>query len=81
MEKIQHVLWYFHTKRFNLYLSIAILTWITKPYSFEEYQTERPRTFRNWQYMKTKVKNFVSNLLKELWQKPGLTLEWGINSL
>ena len=69
-DKVQYCkLWYFHTKKFNWYLNIAISTWITKPYSFEEYETKIRCNFPNGQYMKTKIKSFVLHLSKKLWKK------------
>ena len=47
-------------------LSIAILSWITKPYSFKEYETKTQFIFRNGKYMKTKVEAFISSLSKKL---------------
>ena len=56
MKKIWHFKLYFHTQKFNWYLGIAIFTWITKPYSIEEYGRKRGYKFKNEQYMKTKTK-------------------------
>ena len=81
MKKIQHFkLWDFHTQKFNWYLSITIFTWITKPYSIEEYGSKREYKFKNEQYMKTKIRNFFLNLKKNLWQKLQLGLNQGINT-
>ena len=62
-------------ERFHWYLHVAIRTWITKPYLFEEYESQRRYKFGKGQYMKNVKLTFALYLLKKIVKNSQLTLD------